>query len=548
MPALDQVKAHIDGQISSLTRTFETLIRDSISPLSTQFAALQAVQQQAQVRPTPRPLSIVQQQTTRTSPAASPLEEADTATAASATSSPASQPATSTDAAPSPSTVTVATAASSPTAGASVVSAALVNAIRTQFDEAQHLRRELGVLRQVHADGMAAVKETFARVRAENRRLQDLAKTTAALGGGRAFVEAGKTKIDEQSQDVLRRIEDLGDILDDLRADVTSKEVVPKPSIMRSLKKDIVLAKEELEALRKSTDAAATTWRTTWEAEMQNVMAEESMLRHHLALVVDIQEDYTGLKEVFDQIELYVATKGPPTPSVVGRGRGYRSPSPMDIDPAASLSSVFSEIQGAQIDPSKRLRAIESAQRMREREKAAKDQGGGNVLAAQLSEFVDGRKLRKTGGVEETERLRQRRNELALRGGHPPRQQPSTSSSSSSPTMARAPSVREGGESGEGGGEPSSSSPSVSATAEAGPANGSNSEEITPTTPATPNTEAPPQPPPLTAKSLVDVGKKEEADEGALTAATDAEARSGVGESEEGEGEAVDAKEDEGLA
>lgn len=97
---------------------------------------------------------------------------------------------------------------------------------------------------------------------------------------------------------------------------------------------------------------------------------------------------------------------------------GYRPPSPSSNNgetPQSSLSSVLFEIQGAKVDPTKRLKAIENAQRMRERELAEK--GSGNELSNQLSEFVDGRKLKKTGGVEETERVRERKNALALRGG-----------------------------------------------------------------------------------------------------------------------------------
>ena len=98
---------------------------------------------------------------------------------------------------------------------------------------------------------------------------------------------------------------------------------------------------------------------------------------------------------------------------------GYRPPSPSSNNgetPQSSLSSVLLfEIQGAKVDPTKRLKAIENAQRMRERELAEK--GSGNELSNQLSEFVDGRKLKKTGGVEETERVRERKNALALRGG-----------------------------------------------------------------------------------------------------------------------------------
>jgi hypothetical protein len=312
------------------------------------------------------------------------------------------------------------------------ISAHLIDTLRSQFDEVQTLRRDLGVMRQVYADGMNTVSSTFTRIRKENQRLRDVA--SRSLGGGRAFVEEGKVKIDLQSQDALRKVEDLADVVEELHLDVTEKMVVPKPSVMRGLRKGVAEAQVMLEDLVKTTAAAATTWRTTWSQEMENVMAEEKQLNHHLAFTVDIQADFKALKDVFDQIELYAAhrasmsasssTTTTTTNSVnlangassLRKGGSFRPPMPDGSEPSENLSSVLFEIKGATIDPTKRLKAIEQAQRMRERE-LAEAREGGNELASQLSEFVEGRKLKKTGGVEEAERVRQRKNELALRNG-----------------------------------------------------------------------------------------------------------------------------------
>ncbi|KAL7418149.1 actin interacting protein 3-domain-containing protein [Mrakia frigida] len=431
---LDQVKQHIDTQMSSLSRKLEDLIRESVAPLSSQFATLQASNNTIQAASNRMSMSISSgTNATPSKPSLSPNHvspQADrtwnppppTITPQPSSSSPS--PSTSTSA----STVVPATSSSTtPEPASSFVSPTIVADLRNQFDEVQSLRRELGIMRQIHVDGMNTVKETFSRIRKENQRLRDVA--TTSLGGGRAFVNAGKVKIDLQSQDVLRKVEDLADVVEELHTDVTEKLIVPKPSLMRSLKKDINEAKDQLEDLVKTTSAAATTWRTTWSQEMENVMAEEKQLSHHLAFTVDIQADFKALKDVFDQIEVYAAHRAStPTPNSShghgqsslrsrGGGIGYRPPSPNgnDNNPQSSLSSVLFEIQGAKVDPTKRLKAIENAQRMRERELAEK--GSGNELSNQLSEFVDGRKLKKTGGVEETERVRERKNALALRGG-----------------------------------------------------------------------------------------------------------------------------------
>jgi hypothetical protein len=418
--------------MAGLSRKLEDLIRDSVAPLSSQFATLQA--RQVSAVQTHRLSQVVIGAAANAfrspSPGLSPqaIRTADSggkrlAPGSSETGvfesprspsvdggtplppvSPPVEPASPEPVMPAP-------------PGAATVSVRVATELKNQFDELQTLRRDLGVARQIHVDGMKAMKDIFSTLRKENQRVREIASTS--LGGGRAFVEAGKVKIDSQSQDVLRKVEDLQDVIEELYTDVTEKLVVPRPTLMRSLKKDITEAERQLQDLVGATKTAASTWRTTWAQEMENVMAEEKQLKYHLAFTNDIEEDFTNLQKVFGQIEMYAAQRtAAGGMATVGRGRGYRPPSPTEKDPAQSLSSVLFEIQGSRVDPDKRLKAIENAARMRQRELDEK-RGADDVLQTQLSDFVEGRKLKKTGGVEETERLRQKKNELALRGGVP---------------------------------------------------------------------------------------------------------------------------------
>ena len=82
------------------------------------------------------------------------------------------------------------------------------------------------------------------------------------------------------------------------------------------------------------------------------------------------------------------------------------------------LSTVMLEIRGASVDPERRLKAIEASQKNRERELA----GRADEFEAELKGFVGGKKLKMTGGAEETERVRQHKNDLTLKamfGGNP---------------------------------------------------------------------------------------------------------------------------------
>jgi hypothetical protein len=69
------------------------------------------------------------------------------------------------------------------------------------------------------------------------------------------------------------------------------------------------------------------------------------------------------------------------------------------------------EIRGAAVDPERRMKAIEANQKNRERELASRS----DEFQEELTGFVGGKRLRMTGGAEEVDRVRQRRNELALK-------------------------------------------------------------------------------------------------------------------------------------
>lgn len=413
------MKLHIDNQLNGLSEKLAILIRESVGPLSSQFATLQAAT--ASSRRLSAQLTLSPTASPHLRPSASPVRPAPGLEGLF--SKVVRNVLHSETPAPSEPTPTPVPA---PPLIPSVLPPTDHKILRSHLVEIEALRRDLGVIRQVHADGMGAIQEVFQRIRKETQRLRTVA--TGSIHSGRSFVNASKAKIDEQSQETLRRMEDLQDVVEELYQDVTEKMIVPKPGLMRSLKADLDEAEGRLKELQQTTKASTTTWRSTWAEEMENVMAEEKQLKYHVALTRDIEADYLECKRVFDQITLYAAQRSTTGPAA---RPGFLRPTGGGEDRESTLSTVLVEIKGATIDPERRLQAIENAARMRQREQAGRKEG--DVLASQLSDFVEGRKLRKTGGVQETERLRQRKNELALRaaGGLP---SPSANKSSSSLT------------------------------------------------------------------------------------------------------------------
>jgi len=125
-------------------------------------------------------------------------------------------------------------------------------------------------------------------------------------------------------------------------------------------------------------------------------------------------EDHKALSEVFGHVEKVMAIRK--TASGNGRGgkvmrtgKSFRPPPP---DPGHDgLSTVMLEIRGARVDPDKVMKALEANQRARHKDLMARS----NEFQEELGDFVTTKRLKKTGGIQEAERLRQARNDYALK-------------------------------------------------------------------------------------------------------------------------------------
>jgi hypothetical protein len=228
------------------------------------------------------------------------------------------------------------------------------------------------------------------------------------VGGARSFIDQGKTKLDSRSQNVLTKVEELQDTVEALRDDVLKRHMSPKPQLVKQIQEDIVSTAAELASLKEHIDTVKPMWKTTWEEELQNIVEEQGFLGHQEEFLSDLLEDHKALVEVFGHVDKVISIRGT-TPGRTSRGRGFK---PLPVEEGhTGLGTVMMEIRGASVDPERRMKAIEANQKNRERELANRS----DEFQEELSGFVNGKRLRLTGGAEEVDRVRQRRNELALK-------------------------------------------------------------------------------------------------------------------------------------
>lgn len=302
--------------------------------------------------------------------------------------------------------------------GASTISeysSRVVSDLKTQFDEVQNLRRDLGIMRQLYTEFMKSTKESLGTLRTQTQNVKTLANTK--VGGARGYIDSGKKQLDERSQTVLTEMEKLQDAVENIRDDVLKRHITPKAAYIKSIRKDIDTIGKELTSLKEHITTVKPMWKKTWQEELANIVEEQQFLAHQEEFLTDLLGDHKDVQDVYAKIEQVVSIKGSQS-SLKGRGGlkpGFRPPPPEEGH--KGLSTVMRELQGAQVDSDSRMKAIEANQRNRMKElEAQKTGGGGDELQSEIKGFFDeGKKLKMTGGAEEVERLRQKRNDMTLK-------------------------------------------------------------------------------------------------------------------------------------
>lgn len=293
-----------------------------------------------------------------------------------------------------------------------------------QLSEVQSLRRDLAVIRQTYTSFAADVEASMSTIRKKASAVKSTALKTAlpALSGdsGRAYVNAGKKALSDDSEKIVNRVDEVQDLIEDLRKDVVSRGVRPLPRQLETTAKDLSIATAELKKLQDFLSREKPLWTKIWEQELQTVCEERDLLTMQEDLAADLQDDLEKAAQTLELVEQ--ATKqqniqsggntGPSsTRSVSGRNLNAVGLD-QSVDPRKAKDGVLGEVRALQPNHEGRLEAIERAEKARQRELESRKEG---EFKKELGTFVEEGKLKKSGGVEEAERLRKAKDERIRR-------------------------------------------------------------------------------------------------------------------------------------
>ncbi|CAI7673645.1 unnamed protein product [Penicillium pancosmium] len=295
---------------------------------------------------------------------------------------------------------------SAPSVGSKI---ALTSGTGIPIGELQTLRRDLAVVRQTFTNFQSDITGSMTDLRTKaglvKTAAEDVAVTSYEGDAGRARVGTGKKELARESERLVSRVDDLQDLVEDLRKDVVQRGVRPLPRQLEGVSRDISNVTKEIKKMQDFLGREKPIWTKIWEKELQLVCEERDQLTMQEDLAADLQDDLEKAAQTFALVEQ--ATKeqaqekanGAVTLRATSRTLGIDP----TVDPVKAKDGVLGEVRALQPNHESRIEAIERAEKARKKEL---ENRRANLFQKELGAFVQEDKLKKSGGVEEAERLR----------------------------------------------------------------------------------------------------------------------------------------------
>lgn len=284
----------------------------------------------------------------------------------------------------------------------------------SSLQEIQSLRREIAVLRQTYSamssDFAASMTEIKAKASSVKAAATDAANASFKGDAGRDHINKGKKTLSTDSEALVNRVDDLSDVVEELRKDVVTRGVRPLPRVLEDISKDISATTKQLAKVKDYVKREKPIWTKIWEQELQVVMMERDDLTQQDELMNDLDGDLEDITSVFKLVEEATKQQNLQAAGTIGRNPSKSLAFDTLVDPHEAKTGMLDEVRALQPNHENRLEAIERAEKARQRELETRRVG---EFQREVETFVEEGKLKKTGGMDEVERRRKLKDEQA---------------------------------------------------------------------------------------------------------------------------------------
>lgn len=270
------------------------------------------------------------------------------------------------------------------------------------------VRRQLNIVKQLYSSNKNGFDDSISEIKKNLDAFKNVTLDTNS-SGKKEYVENSQSALGDISDNLLTSVDDLQDIIEILRKDVADRGSKPTGKKLESLENELKSADENLVKMEKYIVSEKPHWKKIWEAELDKVCEEQQFLNLQEDLLFDLKEDLKKANETFNLIRLCCdeQEKNPSKPRVN---------TILPLLKPGTFNQVREQVMVAveSINPNheERLDALEKAEKHWEREKKYKED---DEFKDELGNFVENSSLKKSGGLEEIERLRREKDEANLR-------------------------------------------------------------------------------------------------------------------------------------
>lgn len=256
-----------------------------------------------------------------------------------------------------------------------------------------NLERDFRAIKQLHNSSSENFKETISNITEQLRKFQEIG-LEVSQNSNRAYMESCNSKLSDDSDLLITKVDDLQDIMEEMRKDVAQRGVRVSDKQLKHILKDINLAKKSLHDMTLYISKERPVWKKIWEAELDKVCEEQQFLNLQDDLIQDLQDDIKKIEETYNLIEQCSIEQ-------IKGASSKRNKIVANLyipEPGESLhdlkDAVLNDIVGLTPNHESRLEAIERAEKLREKER---DMMKLTKFQEELGDFVEDKKLKRSG-------------------------------------------------------------------------------------------------------------------------------------------------------
>lgn len=277
--------------------------------------------------------------------------------------------------------------------------------------EVNAIRRDISVIKQINNSNKESFKSSIEQVLQKVQEFKSLS-LDSSKSSNRTYMEESHQKLSTTSDALLTKFDDMQDIIEALRKDVAQRGSRPSQKQLDFVSKQILEATAGLEQMVGYISTEKPSWKKIWESELDTVCSEQQFITLQEDLAHDLKEDLEKATETFDLVKQCCEeqSKNPKT----------RTANLPLADPGSLgnlRDALLSEVEALRPNHEGRVEAIEKAEKLRQKERQLTLLNG---FEEELGGFVEKSKLKKSGGIEEVERVRRLKDEENLRNGMSP--------------------------------------------------------------------------------------------------------------------------------